>query len=154
MRKKEREITDRAELLDIIFACDNCGVAFFDDEYPYVIPMNFGICDTNGAISLVFHGANVGHKLDLLRQNPKVGFEMSTKHMLSVFPRTCDSEMKYESVCGNGTMEIIPDNRKIDALTALMNHYSKGPYDFDSRVVAATTVLELTIHELTGKYLR
>ncbi|MEG1577548.1 MAG: pyridoxamine 5'-phosphate oxidase family protein [Oscillospiraceae bacterium] len=154
MRKKEREMTDRAELLNVMAACDSCSVAFFDEEYPYVIPMNFGICDTDGAISLVFHGANVGHKLDLLRQNPKVGFEMSTKHVLSFLPRSCDSEMKYESVCGNGTMEILPDDQKIGALTALMNHYGRGPYDFDSRVVSATTVLKLTIYELTGKYLR
>ena len=41
MRKADRELKDRQEIVDVIKKCDVCRIAFFDEEYPYVIPFNF-----------------------------------------------------------------------------------------------------------------
>lgn len=43
MRRKDREITDFNEIIDIIKKCDVCRIALNDDEYPYVVPLNFGL---------------------------------------------------------------------------------------------------------------
>jgi nitroimidazol reductase NimA-like FMN-containing flavoprotein (pyridoxamine 5'-phosphate oxidase superfamily) len=42
MRKKEREVTDIAELESIISRSDVCRVAFADKDVPYIVTMNFG----------------------------------------------------------------------------------------------------------------
>ena len=36
------EITDFDEMMKIIAKCDTCRLALFDDEFPYIIPLNFG----------------------------------------------------------------------------------------------------------------
>ena len=42
MIRKDREITDRKEILDIAGSAKVMRIAFFDEEYPYVLPFNFG----------------------------------------------------------------------------------------------------------------
>jgi len=42
MRRKDREITDSGEIISIMKKCSVCSLAFFDEQYPYVVPMNFG----------------------------------------------------------------------------------------------------------------
>ena len=43
MRRKDREITDFDEIVDVIRACDVCRIAMNDGDYPYIVPMNFGL---------------------------------------------------------------------------------------------------------------
>ncbi len=42
MRRKDREITDFDEIMNIINKCDTCRLALFDKEFPYIVPLNFG----------------------------------------------------------------------------------------------------------------
>lgn len=42
MRRKDREITDFDEMIKIIEKCDTCRLALNDEEYPYIVPLNFG----------------------------------------------------------------------------------------------------------------
>ena len=69
MRRKDREITDFDEMMKIIAKCDTCRLALFDDEFPYIIPLNFGTNIENGQLYLYFHSAKEGTKLDLIRKN-------------------------------------------------------------------------------------
>jgi nitroimidazol reductase NimA-like FMN-containing flavoprotein (pyridoxamine 5'-phosphate oxidase superfamily) len=57
MRRKDREVTDRSEILAIMKQCDVCRIAFACDEYPYIVPMNFGLTETDGEVTLYFHSA-------------------------------------------------------------------------------------------------
>ena len=82
MRRKDREIKDLNDIMAIIKKCDVCNLAFFDEEYPYIVPLNFGVTLLDGTITLYFHGANAGKKLDLIKKNNKVGFEMDCSHKL------------------------------------------------------------------------
>ena len=43
MRRHDREITDKNEILEIMDRCDVCRLAFNDGDYPYILPLNFGI---------------------------------------------------------------------------------------------------------------
>ncbi|MCI9135355.1 MAG: pyridoxamine 5'-phosphate oxidase family protein, partial [Lachnospiraceae bacterium] len=40
MRRKDREITDFQEILEIIRKCDVCRIALNDEEFPYMVPLN------------------------------------------------------------------------------------------------------------------
>ena len=57
MRRYDREITDKNEILEIMSRCDVCRLAFNDGDYPYILPLNFGIGEKEGKIVLYFHSA-------------------------------------------------------------------------------------------------
>jgi len=62
--------------------------------------------------------------------------------------------MEYESVVGNGTIEIVNANKE-KALTAIMKNYSKEKtFEFDERMLRAVTVLKLTVEKITAKHLK
>jgi nitroimidazol reductase NimA-like FMN-containing flavoprotein (pyridoxamine 5'-phosphate oxidase superfamily) len=155
MRRKDREITDLDEIMKIIKKCDVCSLAFFDEEYPYIIPLNFGVTLVEDMITLYFHGAKVGKKLELIKKNNKVGFEMNCSHKLLLEEIACKSTMEYESVCGNGIVEILNESEKKEALTYLMKQYSsKESYEFDKKVLDAVTVFKVVVNEIHGKALK
>jgi len=155
MRRKDREITDLKDIVEIIKKCDVCRLALFDCEYPYIIPLNFGFSFDGENIEFYFHGANAGKKLSLLGLNNKVGFEMDCSHRLITGEKACDYTMEYESVCGNGIVSLLNDDQKIDALTHLMKQYSKEKtFEFNEINLKAIAVFKLNVNEITAKALK
>lgn len=67
MRRTDREITDFSQIVEIMKRCEVCHISF-SDEYPYVVPMNFGMKIDGEEITLYFHGADVGKKHDLIKK--------------------------------------------------------------------------------------
>ncbi len=65
MLRKDREITNEAEMIDILRRCDTLRVAFLDDEYPYIVPVSFGMEVDGENIVLYFHGLREARKLIL-----------------------------------------------------------------------------------------
>ncbi|WP_278453702.1 pyridoxamine 5'-phosphate oxidase family protein, partial [Thomasclavelia spiroformis] len=57
MRRKDREITDFDEIMNIINKCDTCRLALFDKEFPYIVPLNFGVDIRDEQLYLYFHCA-------------------------------------------------------------------------------------------------
>lgn len=154
MRRKDREITDKNEIYEVIKKCDVCRIAFYAEEYPYIIPMNFGVVLRDDKFQLYFHAAKEGTKLQLLKKNPHVAFEMDCSHKLLLGEVACDSTMEYESVCGNGVIKILEDEDKIKALTVIMNQYQPDTkHEFNANAVKAVEVLEITVNEIYGKRL-
>lgn len=154
MRRKDREVTETSEIMEIMKKCDSCSVAFFDEGYPYVIPMNFGVEHIDGVITLYFHSAKFGKKLDLLRKNGHVAFEMSCSHRLVAGESPCSYTMEYESVCGNGHMEILDHDHKIKALSLLMCQFTnEHSFKFEETAMEKVDVMRLVVHELQGKRL-
>ena len=97
MRRSDREIKDRAELLDVISRCDVCRLALNDEEgYPYILPLNFGEKDVDGQLTLYFHGAMEGKKYELMEKDPRASFEMDCSHELFMNDEKMGCTMKYE----------------------------------------------------------
>lgn len=152
MRRKDREITDSAEIRRIIADCDCCRLAFsVEGGAPYIVPLNFGVGDDGK--SLYFHSASEGRKLDLLRQNPVVGFEMDTDHKLNQGKTPCNCSFCFSSVIGSGRLIVLTDTaEKITALGKIMEHYcGEDKHEFPPEMVQATTVLKLEITDMTCK---
>lgn len=101
MRRKDREIINKEQIWRIMQRCGVCRVAFHDAEYPYIVPLNFGI-GKGEPLTLYFHCAAQGKKLDLMQRDRRVSFEMDCAHQLVTGDLACDTTMEYESVCGNG----------------------------------------------------
>ncbi len=152
MRRNDREIRDFDEILEVMKKCDVCRIAMHGDEYPYMVPVNFGMAVEGQQITLYFHGAQTGMKYDLLSRNNKVCFEMDCGHLLFTEMEKGQCTMCYESVIGFGIVEDVPQEQKKEALDLLVEHYPvPAGFHYNEEVVQHTRVLKLTVESLTGK---
>ncbi len=151
MRRSDREIKDFGEIVEVMEQCDVCRLALNDEEYPYIVPLNFGMTVENDVVTLYFHSALNGKKLDLIRRDNHACFEMDCDRILFTEDKIGNCTMSYKSVIGRGTIEFVPDEEKFDALKILMAHYRKEDFPFNEKVVPKTAVFKLTVSEITGK---
>jgi len=133
--------------------CDMCRLALNDQGYPYIVPLNFGMEVSGRRITLYFHGASEGKKLDLLQKDRRAGFKMDCAHKMIIDEsrESCAATMEYESIIGKGLLEIVPEEEKHHALCALMRHYGRTSPSFSEPVVSKTTLFKLAVEEVTGK---
>jgi len=152
MRRKEREVTEKSLIGEIISEADTCRIAFADGNIPYIVALNFGYSDGENPC-LYFHCAPAGRKLEMMRKNSLVCFQMDTGHHIYQGEKGCDWGMNYKSVVGYGRLSVVSneDERK-RGLDILMDHYGgTGKFDYDPKVFSRTTVLRLDITEITAK---
>lgn len=151
MRRKDREITDFNEIMNIINKCDTCRLALFDEEYPYIVPLNFGLEIKDNQLYLYFHCANEGKKLDLIKKNNKATFEMDCEHNIILYKERMSCTMGYASVIGHGIIEFIDDDDKFNALKIIMRHYHSEEFKFNTNMMSVTTVFRLKVLKMYGK---
>lgn len=152
MRRSDREIKDREGMIRVMEQCDVCRLALNSaDGYPYILPLNFGMEVTDDTITLYFHGATEGKKYELIAQDNRVSFEMDCAHQLVTDREQGHCTMEYKSVIGRGHIEPVPEEEKYHALCVLMAHYHQEAFPFNQAAIPRTTVLKLTVEQMTGK---
>lgn len=152
MRRQERKVADLKEIIEIVKSCDVCRIALNNDEFPYIIPLNFGFEYVNNKLYLYFHGAMEGYKLDLIEKNNKASFEMDCNHNLQYFSEKGYCTMSYESVIGCGRIRILNDSEKVHGLNLLMAHYHNGEtVYYNPAAIPRTTVYCLEVDNVIGK---
>lgn len=150
MRKKDREITDPAEIKKILNRGEVISVAMCQGDQPYVLPFNYGFL--NGLIYI--HSSTKGFKLDVLAQNPKVSFNVTTDVQLLPADNPKDCSVAYSSVVGFGRVRMVDDPvEKLAALEAVMVQYypKNDAWQYPDKAVGACTVWCIEIEHLTGK---
>ncbi len=148
MRRKEREITDRTEIERIIQKALVCRVGLSDGDSPYVVPVCFGFKDD----TLYFHSAQEGKKIEILRKNNKVCFEMDIDTKLIEGEKGCDWGIQYTSIIGFGRASFIEDiEEKKKALQVLLEHYSDKSYEFPEPSLGQVAVIKIQVESMTGK---
>ena len=110
MRRRDREITDREKMLEIVAECDCCRLGLVDNGEAYIVPMNFGFEDAGSALTLYFHCAAEGRKLDLIGSGADVSFEMDCSHLLRAADIACAFSYSYGCVMGRGHAAPATDN--------------------------------------------
>jgi nitroimidazol reductase NimA-like FMN-containing flavoprotein (pyridoxamine 5'-phosphate oxidase superfamily) len=152
MRRTEREISDLEVIEEIVRKADVCRIALANNNIPYIVTMNFGYKGSPEP-GLYFHCANEGRKLEMIRKNNFVCFEMDTDHRLIKREKACDFSMKYSSVVGWGNIHILTEEKeKILGLNTIMAHYAgSNDFSYDTRILEKMVVLRLEIKEITGK---
>lgn len=151
MRRKDRQLNDAAEIREIIIKADVCRIAMADNNIPYIVTMNFGYSDEDRCF--YFHCAREGRKLEMIKNNNFVCFELDTDHEIYEGEYGCDWGMKFSSIVGYGRISIVENRElRIKALDSIMLHYSgKASLSYDETVFERTTILKLDIEEITGK---
>lgn len=151
MRRKDREVKGFEDIIKIMEKCDVCRIALNNDGYPYILPLNFGLKVEGEKVELYFHGANEGTKYDLIKKDNRASFEMECEQELFTEEEIGNCTMSYESVIGQGHIELLTEEEKYEALMILMRHYHKEDFPFNKAVMPATRVFKLVVENMTGK---
>lgn len=144
--------TDEAVFAHVFEQAQVIRLALCDDEAPYIVPLCFG----KQGNTLYFHTGLTGKKLEILRENPAVGFELETDVCLrgvGVNP-ACASTMDFVSVVGTGRVEIVSDEQeRLLGMSVIMKKYTHQPdgFVFSPQSLAKTVVLRLSIERMSCK---
>ena len=150
MRRKDRELTNKADVEAVLNTAVVCHLGLVDGDKPYVVPMNFAYEDGH----IYLHGAAQGRKLDLIRKNNNVCFQMETFRSEVVKPgdEPCDWGTSFRSVIGTGKAILVEDlEEKRRALNIIVRKIDDRPFELPEAMVAKTAVIDITIEEMTGK---
>jgi len=119
-----------------------------DGDEPYVVPVCFGY-ERN---ALYFHSALEGRKVELIKRNNKVCFEIDTDMEILGGEQACGFTMRYRSIIGVGRAHILDnDDEKIHGLSVLMKQYTEGEFSFPKEKLALALVVRIDIESVTGK---
>ncbi|HWY34280.1 MAG TPA: pyridoxamine 5'-phosphate oxidase family protein [Nitrosopumilaceae archaeon] len=153
------EIKSKEKLIEFLNQQETGRICSIDkDGYPQIIPMNFVF--VNGVVYM--HSHTRGEKLENIKQNSKVGFEVdqSIDFLPSYFTHPTDASQAdtlYISVVIKGTGIIVNDRKeKTLALNSLMKKYQpEGGYEGISpemKVVDEVAIIKVIPTTMRGKY--
>ncbi len=149
-RRKDRDMASRSEMDDLLHAARVLRLAMAQDGEPSLVPLSFGYDGTR----LYFHSARAGRKLEFLRTNPRVCFEVEEEpRLIAHGERACDWTFAYASVIGWGcAVELVDEDERRHGLDEIMRHYgATGDWFYAPGVLSRTGVWAVEILELGGK---
>lgn len=148
MRRKEREITDRAAILGILERSQVLRLAISTPTVPYILPVNFGM-EPDGRV-LYIHGAQSGTKYTHLAREGRVSFELDGAY--GTFTRNGAVTTLYESVIGWGTAtEVTEPSAKRRALERILHQCHASATPIDPGAAEHTRIWRIDVAEITGK---
>ena len=129
MRRKDCEVTDFNEMLEIVKKSDAIRIGLVDEDgFAYIVPVNFGYELTGDHLRFYFHSALEGKKVGLLRRSARVSFELDTAHALQESDIIYDHTYHYESVMGIASVSFVEEAaEKYRVLQLLMQNYTGKP---------------------------
>jgi uncharacterized protein len=148
MRRSEKEITDPAELDEVLQAARTLVLGICGAAEPYLVPLSYGWAGR----TIYLHCAPAGRKLELLAANPRVSFAAVEEPVIVSAAEACGWSARARSVVGTGTVRRVEDEaERTRGLAAVMRHYSPGEWSLSPAVLARTVVLALDVDAMTGK---
>jgi len=156
---KKLEIKSKKKIIEFLSSQQTGRISSIDENgFPQIIPMNFVFI--NDAVYM--HSHIRGEKLDNIRRDQKVGFEVdkSLEFLPSYFSDPTDASLAdtlYISVVMKGNASIVLDKEeKTIALNGLMEKYQpEGGYEPikpDMDVLKGVEVIKIVPESLRGKY--
>mgnify|MGYP001398322743 CR=1 FL=1 len=153
------EIKSKEKIIEFLSSQQTGRISSIDENgYPQIIPMNFVFI--NDAVYM--HSHIRGEKLDNIRRNKKVGFEVdkSLEFLPSYFSDPTDASLAdtlYISVVIKGNGSIVSDKEeKTTALNGLIKKYQpEGGYEPikpEMDVLNEVEVIKIVPESLRGKY--
>jgi hypothetical protein len=156
---KKLEIKSKEKIIEFLRSQQTGRIASIDESgFPQIIPMNFVFIND----TVYMHSHIRGEKLDNIRRNQKVGFEVdkSLEFLPSYFSDPTDASLAdtlYISVIIKGNAIIVSNKEeKTIALNGLMEKYQpEGGYEPikpDMDVLKGVEVIKIVPESLRGKY--
>lgn len=154
MRRKDREITNVQNIVDILQRTDVLRIGLSVEDRPYIVPMNFGF-EIKDDENIVFylHGARSGKKIDMMRKNNRICFEADIMHQIVAEEKPQNWTTTYESITGEGAIkELLEPDEKLYALSAIMKKagYQKE-LTLESKILEHVMVMKIIVETIVGK---
>jgi len=151
MRRKEREITGKEEMVGLLAGLPHVTIAMCKDGIPYLVTMNHAYDKT--ANRVYFHCARSGKKLDFMKANPRVMGQVIED--LGYVEGECDYDYRtvhFEGVAG----EVTSPREKLRALALLVGKFEQNTEEARERFIKAASVKRVAVYKidivkLTGK---
>lgn len=149
MRRKDKEIKDEAKLKSILKKASVLRIAFNDEPAPYIVPLLF----VYQGDYFYFHSAREGKKIELLKKNTILSFEIDQLEELVPNHHPCQWSLEFSSIIGHGKASFIEDrDEKEMALNLLMEKHRGGAdHSFSDSSLEGVVVIRIEILEMTGK---
>jgi uncharacterized protein len=148
MRRKDREITDKNEIDAIIRSGNLMHIALVDGDTPFLVPVFYGF----DGVALYFHSAKAGSKIDIIKSNNKVCFEISIDHGVIEDSSPCDFEAKHRTVIGLGkVLAVESDIEKIRALDLVVAGITDKKFEYPVENLKRTAIFRIDIESIKGK---
>lgn len=148
MRRKEREITSRTEIDEIIYTGKIMHLALSSDNLPFLIPVFY----TYDGTSIYFHSAKAGTKIDIMKKNNNVCFEISIDNGIVESDMACDFEAKHRTVIGFGKAVFVEQEEdKIDILNKIVAQFTDKKFEYPKGNLNATAIIRIDIESIKGK---
>jgi nitroimidazol reductase NimA-like FMN-containing flavoprotein (pyridoxamine 5'-phosphate oxidase superfamily) len=152
MRQAKKEITDKASIVELLHRCHVGRLGTIGrDGYPMVKPLNFAYHDNR----IYFHSAKEGEKIDDLKRDNRVCFEVDLPiALVKSLGIACRAEYLYRSAIIKGRAHIVEDAAEsMSGLRLLMEKYQpEGGYGaFPEDKMKLIAVVRIDIEEMTGK---
>ena len=153
MTKREFQITDENQIRNILDTAKVLRLGLAVDNEPYVVPMNYGYTMEDGRLVLYLHSAVRGKKLDMIRANSRVVFELDCDVTPFEGKVACQYGLTYSSIMGRGTARIVEDvEEKMQAMSILMKTQTRKEFTFNERLVSIVAVIRIDVEEYTAKH--
>ena len=149
MRRAAQEIKDKRELEKLLKEQVICRLGMRDGDGVYVVPVDYGYEEG----CLYVHTAVEGKKLDCLREDKRVCFEVDELRKTMTGDIACKWSSMYQSVIGQGEVEFAAsDEEKRRGLDVIMKqHGFEGEPEYSDAHLKGTVVMKVVIKEMTGK---
>ena len=151
IRRKEKEIVDKKELLHILRTAKYVTLAMSHEDNPYLVTLSHGYDIDKDCI--YFHCAKEGKKIDILKKNNKIWGQALLDH--GYVDGSCDH--LYVTVQFKGTVEMIDDvEDKKHALTVMINQQERDPEAVIKEQITESSLKRvgiglISIHSMSGK---
>ena len=153
MTKRELQITDLQQIRAILDTAKVLRLGLAVNNEPYVVPMNYGYTMEEGRLTLYLHSAVRGKKLDMLRANPNVFFELDCDLKPFDGVKPCQYGLSYSSIMGRGKAVLVVDaEEKMKAMTVLMKTQTGRDFSFNEDLVSIVAVVRIDVAEYTAKH--
>ena len=153
MTKRELQITDLQQIRAILDTAKVLRLGLAVNNEPYVVPMNYGYTMEEGRLTLYLHSAVRGKKLDMLRANPNVFFELDCDLKPFDGVKPCQYGLSYSSIMGRGKAVLVEDaEEKMKAMTVLMKTQTGWDFSFNEELVSIVAVVRIDVAEYTAKH--
>lgn len=149
MRRKENEIIDKILIEDIFQTGIICRIAIKGDDYPYLVPVNYGYKDN----CIYFHSSCEGQKISMLKKYPDVCIQIDTDISIAETNIPCNWSTIYKSVIGFGKAIFIVDHEeKKKALDIIVKHYKKDlQEDYPYGNLDRLCIIKIELSKITAK---
>ena len=153
MRRKDREITNEADIRAILGKAQILHLAMIDGDRPYVVPLHYGYTMENGVLTLYLHSAKEGRKLDVLGKNDRVAFVLETDvSPISGGEIPCKYGSAYASVMGEGRATLLTDPKeKAAGLRIHMRAQTGRDFIITEAMTESVAVLRVDVETYSAK---